>query len=54
VTFGATVELENIETRERIRYQIVGQPGVRPRCRKISFESPLAKSLIGREQETTW
>jgi len=50
VTFGATVELENIETKERVRYQIVGSMESDPVAGKISFESPLAKSLIGREQ----
>ena len=50
VTFGATVELENIETKERLRYQIVGSLESDPTAGRISYESPLAKSLIGKEQ----
>jgi len=50
VTFGATVELENIETKERVRYQIVGSLESDPSAGKISYDSPLARLLIGREQ----
>jgi len=49
VTFGATVELEDIETKLRERYQIVGSLESDPGSGKISYESPLARSLIGKE-----
>lgn len=49
VTFGATVELEDIQTKERLRYQIVGALESDPENGKISFESPLAHFLIGKE-----
>jgi len=49
ITFGATVELEEIETKERLRYQIVGSLESDPENGKISYESPLAKFLIGKE-----
>ena len=50
VTFGATIELENINTKERVSYQIVGSLESDPEHGKISFESPLARTLIGKEQ----
>ena len=50
VTFGAIIELENIETKERVSYQIVGSLESDPEHGKISFESPLARTLIGKEQ----
>jgi transcription elongation factor GreA len=50
VTFGAIIELENIETKERVSYQIVGSLESDPEHGKISFESPLAHTLIGKEQ----
>jgi transcription elongation factor GreA len=49
ITFGATVELEEIETKERVRYQIVGSLESDPENGKISYESPMAKFLIGKE-----
>jgi len=49
ITFGATVELEEIETKEKVRYQIVGSLESDPENGRISYESPLAKFLIGKE-----
>jgi len=49
VTFGATVELMDIETKERLTYQIVGNFEAEPESGKISYESPLARALIGKE-----
>ena len=50
VTFGATVELEDIETKERMTYQIVGSLEADPAQGKISYESPLARALISKEE----
>ncbi len=50
VTFGATVELEDIETKERITYQIVGSMEADPQRGKISYDSPLARALISKEE----
>ncbi len=50
VTFGAWVELEDIETGERVRYQIVGSFEAEPEQGKISYQSPLARALIGKEE----
>ena len=49
ITFGATVELEDIETKGRVRYQIVGSLESDPENGRISYESPLARFLIGKE-----
>lgn len=49
VTFGATVELMDIETKERMTYQIVGSFEAEPEKGKISYESPMARALIGKE-----
>ncbi len=48
VVFGATVELEDVDTGERIRYQIVGSYEAEPEKGKISYQSPLARALIGK------
>jgi len=50
VTFGATVEMEDIETKERMTYQIVGSLEADPAQGKISYESPLARALISKEE----
>lgn len=49
VVFGASVELEDIETKERICYQIVGALEADPEQGRISYQSPLARCLIGKE-----
>jgi len=49
ITFGAIVELMEVETKERITYQIVGSLEADPEKGKISYESPLARALIGKE-----
>lgn len=49
VIFGATVELVELETEKEIKYQIVGDDEADLKIGKISINSPLAKSLIGKE-----
>ncbi len=53
VVFGATVTLINTETEESITYQIVGQAEADLKNKKISYTSPLAKSLLGKEEGDT-
>ena len=50
VVFGATVHLLNIDTKEEIRYQIVGEDEADIKVGKISVHSPIARALIPRQQ----
>ena len=49
IAFGATITIENLETEEVQRYQIVGPDEANLEDGKISFKSPIAQALIGRE-----
>ncbi len=46
--FGATVELEDLESGESVTYQIVGDDEADLKEGKISISSPLARALIGK------
>ena len=46
--FGATVELEDVESRETVTYQIVGDDEADIKSFKISISSPIARALIGK------
>ena len=46
--FGATVDLEDVETGEAVTYQIVGDDEADIKCGKISISSPFARALIGK------
>ncbi|HLD65629.1 MAG TPA: transcription elongation factor GreA [Pseudomonas sp.] len=50
VIFGTTVEIANVETDERVTYQIVGEDEADIKVRKISVGSPIARALIGKEE----
>jgi transcription elongation factor GreA len=50
VIFGATVEIANVETDERVTYQIVGEDEAEIKLGKISVGSPIARALIGKEE----
>jgi len=50
VVFGCTVELENIETEAVIIYTIVGEDEADIKRNLISYASPFAKALIGKEE----
>ena len=47
--FGCKVVLENIETGEDVRYQLVGPDESNIENGRISVSSPLGKALIGRK-----
>ena len=49
IIFGATVDLFDLETEKKIKYQIVGDDESNLKLGKISINSPVAKSLIGKE-----
>lgn len=46
--FGATVELEDVASREIVTYQIVGEDEADIKLGKISIGSPIARALIGK------
>ena len=50
VIFGTTVELLDLESDESVVYQIVGEDEADIKAGKISYSSPVARALIGKEQ----
>jgi transcription elongation factor GreA len=48
VVFGATVELEDMDSGDPVTYQIVGDDEADIKQGKISLNSPVARSLIGK------
>jgi transcription elongation factor GreA len=46
--FAATVDLEDQDTGNRVTYQIVGEDEADIKLGKISYNSPMARALIGR------
>ena len=49
VMFGATVTLEDVETDEELRYQLVGTYEADLKVNRISVESPIGRALLGKE-----
>jgi transcription elongation factor GreA len=49
VVFGVTVTLESTEDGKPVTYQIVGEDEADIKVGKISFSSPIAHALIGKE-----
>lgn len=50
IIFGATVELQDQETDEKVTYQIVGEDESDVKLGKVSVFSPIARSLIGKKK----
>lgn len=48
VVFASTVHLEDLETGQKVAYQIVGEDEADLKESKISFTSPIARALIGK------
>ncbi|ATE60445.1 transcription elongation factor GreA [Thauera sinica] len=46
--FGATVELEDMDSGQVVTYQIVGDDEADIKANKISISSPIARALIGK------
>ena len=53
VVFGATVEIEDVESAKVVTYQIVGEDEASIKDGRISVGSPIARALIGKEVEDT-
>jgi transcription elongation factor GreA len=50
VVFGATVSLYDMQKEITVSYQIVGEDEAMSDPKKISYNSPLGKALIGKEE----
>ena len=48
VVFGATLDLEDLDSGEKVTYQIVGDDEADIKSGLISVSSPIARALIGR------
>jgi transcription elongation factor GreA len=53
VVFGATVEIEDLDSGDRKSYQIVGDDEADIKESKISVNSPIARALIGKTEGDT-
>jgi transcription elongation factor GreA len=53
IVFGATVNLMDIETDEKVTYQIVGVDEADVKQGRVSILSPLARALIGKTSGDT-
>lgn len=49
VVFGSTVTILNLDTDESVSYKIVGDDEADVKANKISYQSPIARALIGKE-----
>jgi transcription elongation factor GreA len=50
VVFGSTVGLLNTDTKEKVKYQIVGEDEADIKALKISYTSPMARAIIAKEE----
>ena len=50
ISFGSTIVMTNMDTDEEVTYTIVGGCESNPDIGLISFNSPLAKQLLGKEE----
>jgi transcription elongation factor GreA len=50
IVFGATVELEEVDSGNRVKYQIVGDDEADIKAGLISVSSPIARALIGKSE----
>ena len=50
VIFGSTVTLVNLDDQKEVQYKLVGEDEADLKIGKISITSPLARSMIGKDQ----
>ncbi len=48
IVFASTVDLEDLESGQKVTYQIVGEDEADIKVHKVSVTSPIARSMIGR------
>ena len=51
IIFGSTVFLQNLDTKEKIQYKIVGKDEADLEKKLIYFKSPIGKGLIGKNKK---
>ena len=51
VVFGATVELVDLDTDQKVTYQIVGEDEADIKQGRINITSPIARALVGKHEE---
>ena len=49
VIFGSTITVENLETKKKIKYKLVGKDEADININLIYFQSPIGKALVGKE-----
>ncbi len=49
VIFGSTITVEDLETKKKIQYRLVGRDEADINLNLIYFQSPIGKALIGKE-----
>ena len=50
IIFGSTVNLENLDTGEKLEYKIVGRDEAELKKKLIYYKSPIGKGLIGKNK----
>ena len=50
MVFGTTVELEDEDSGDQVKYQIVGEDEADLKLGLINISSPIARALIGKEE----
>ena len=50
IVFGSTVNLENLDTGEKLEYKIVGKDEADIKKKLIYYKSPIGKGLIGKNK----
>jgi len=53
VVFGSTIELEDEDTGDKVRYQIVGEDEADIKFGRVNISSPIARALIGKDEGDT-
>tara|TARA_B100001093_G_scaffold519160_1_gene606887 strand:- start:2630 stop:3106 length:477 start_codon:yes stop_codon:yes gene_type:complete len=49
VIFGSTITVEDLETKKKIKYKLVGKDEADININLIYFQSPIGKALVGKE-----
>ena len=53
VVFGSTIELEHVDTGDKVTYQIVGEDEADIKFGRVNIGSPIARALIGKDEGDT-